>query len=91
MVQTLQKLGSLWAMFSIIVDLPPYLRIKFQNIITHYLIGSPNPNINKFNKTYLQSLKELTLHGIQTLNQTFKIEVIGLSFMFIKKLKNIYY
>ncbi len=28
-------------------------------------------------------IEDLTLHGIQTLNQTFKIEVIGLSFVFL--------
>ena len=74
------KNGSIWAMFSMIIDLPPYLRIKFQNILTHYLIGCSNPNINKFNKIYSQTLDDLTSNGIQIMNKVFKIKISGTYF-----------
>jgi len=42
------KSSSMVAQLSCIVEMPPLLRAKYENIITHFLICKSNPNLEKF-------------------------------------------
>ena len=39
--------GSKWAMFSCLLDLPPRLRMCFNNIVTHFIVGASNFDLNE--------------------------------------------
>ena len=42
------KSSSMVAQLSCIVEMPPLLRSKYENIITHFLICKSNPNLEQF-------------------------------------------
>ena len=42
------KSASMVAQHSCIVEIPPLLRAKYENIITHFLICKSSPNLEKF-------------------------------------------
>jgi hypothetical protein len=44
------KNGSMVAMLSSIAELPPRLRMASKNLITHFLIGRSNPDLDTFFK-----------------------------------------
>ena len=56
--------GSIWAMFSIILDLPPRLRVCFQNIITHFIIGAHDIDLNEFLSLHLNGLKKIQINDV---------------------------
>ena len=62
--------GAIWAMFSTILDLPPRLRVCFKNIITHFIIGAQNIDLNEFFYLHLNGLKKLQIDNIQ-----FEVEI----------------
>ena len=44
--------SSIWALFSCIVELPPKLHYKIENIIYHSTIGGAEPEFNNFLSVY---------------------------------------
>ena len=42
------KSASMVAMLSSIVEMPPLIRSRYENIITHFLICKSNPNLEQF-------------------------------------------
>jgi hypothetical protein len=50
------KSSSMVAQLSCIVEMPPLLRAKYENIITHYLICKSSPNLEQFFNNYRDDL-----------------------------------
>ena len=52
--------GSIWAMFSCLLDLPPRLRMCYNNIVTHFIVGASNFDLNEFFFIHMQGLKRIS-------------------------------
>lgn len=51
-------------MFGMIYDLPIPERYFFRNMITFFLIGHSNPNINEFIKRHMKKLNQIVKNGL---------------------------
>lgn len=71
------KNSSIWTMFSMILDLPKELRSLFKNIMTHYIIGHSNPDLDQFNKNHLTPLLALKEDGLMVDDSIYYIKVLG--------------
>ena len=56
--------SSIWALFSCIVELPPKLHYKIENIIYHSTIGGAEPEFNNFLSVYNSEIDTILLDGI---------------------------
>lgn len=57
--------SSFWAMFSIIADLPPIVRFRYSNIISHFIISSSQVDINKYSYKHSSELEKLICNGLE--------------------------
>ena len=55
--------GSMWSMFAMVLDLPLPLRFYSKNIITLFLIGASNPDLNGFIREHMNQLHNITQCG----------------------------
>ena len=68
------------AMLSSIVELPPLLRAKYENIITHFLICKSNPNLEAFFQNNRQQFfaKFDTKINLTSIGKEIKINIIAI-------------
>lgn len=71
------KNGTIWSMFGMLLDLKIPERYQMSNMLTIFLIGASNPNLNEFLSKYMKKLDDLIINGLE-INQTkLKIKIAG--------------
>lgn len=70
--------GSFWLMCSMIAELPPLIRMSYNNIVTHFIYGSSSPNFESYLPKHSTELENLLNSGIIVDGVKYSIRILGL-------------